>query len=63
MGVWYVRENMRELFRSQPVQFDTLDEAIAYISKFMKVEPSRWTGRSKVVPALKYNNLDRYFRI
>ncbi len=63
VGVWYVRENMRELFRSQPVQFDTLDEAIAYISKFMKVEPSRWTGRSKVVPALKYNNLDRYFRI
>lgn len=63
VGVWYVRENMREMFRTRPAVFDTLDDAISYLSRFMSVAPSRWIAKSKVVPSLKYNNLDRFFRL
>ncbi|MCL5782832.1 MAG: Nre family DNA repair protein [Candidatus Thermoplasmatota archaeon] len=63
VGVWYVRENMRALFNSDPVEFDTLDMALAYISRFMKVPLQKWTAKSNVVKTLKYNNLDRFFMI
>ena len=63
VGVWYVRENMRLMFSSKPQIFDTLDDAVRYLSSFMEVNPSRWISGSKVYSALKYNNLDRFFRI
>lgn len=63
VGVWYVRENMRLMFSGKPEIFDTLDEAVNYLSGFMEVDPSRWLSGSKVYPAIRYNNLDRFFRI
>jgi len=63
IGVWYVRENMRELFRSRPVEFDSLDDSIRYVSRFLRVPAENWLRRSFVVPSLKYNNLERFFSI
>ena len=60
VGVWYVRENMRELFRIKPEIFDTLDDAIKYISQFMVVNPDKWKENSKVIPSVKYDNLYRF---
>ena len=63
VGVWYVRENMRRLFDQSPAEFDTLDEALTYISSFMKVPLQKWVAKSYVVPTQKYNNLDRFFNL
>ncbi len=63
VGVWYVRENMRKLFESGPAEFDTLDEALGYLSRFMKVPLKKWTEKSYVYPTQKYNNLDRFFNL
>ncbi len=63
VGVWYVRENMRKLFESSPAEFDTLDEALSYISRFMKVPLEKWVAKSYVVATQKYNNLDRFFNL
>ena len=37
VGVWYVRENVRELFRSKPERFDTVNDAVKYVSNFTAV--------------------------
>lgn len=63
VGVWYVRENMRQMFDQRPVEFDTLDEAMNHLSQYMKVPLRKWTEKSYVVPTQKYNNLDRFFSI
>ena len=60
VGVWYVRENMRQLFNVKPEIFDTLEDAVSYISQFMLVTLPRWKEKSYVIPSLKYNNLWRF---
>ncbi len=59
LGVWYVRENVRELFRSEPEKFDNVYSALDYIAKFTRVDIKKWTARSN---NLKYimSNLDSY---
>ncbi len=63
VGVWYVRENMRELFKMKPSEFDTLDDALKFVSKFLNVPLKNWLQRSTVVKTLKYNNLEKFFSI
>ncbi|WMT50806.1 MAG: Nre family DNA repair protein [Ferroplasma sp.] len=59
VGVWYVRENVRELFRSKPERFDTVNDAIKYVSRFTAVDIKAWKAKSN---NLKYlvSNLDNY---
>lgn len=61
LGVWYVRENMREMFRSKPLHFDTLDASIAYLSRITKVPIERWRSESWVSSSLKNPTLDRFY--
>ena len=61
LGVWFVRENVRAMFSSRPVECDTLEEAISYLSSFTKVPIRMWAGRSWVASSLKEPTLDRYF--
>ncbi|PYB67639.1 hypothetical protein DMB44_08160 [Thermoplasma sp. Kam2015] len=63
VGVWFVRENMRRLFSQNPEEFDTIDEAIKYVSEWMKVPPDKWKSNSYVYRTLRYNNLERFFSI
>lgn len=60
VGVWYVRENLRAMFRSKPQRFSTFDEALAYISQFMKVPVKKWTAKSANYQVVRYGGLDRY---
>ena len=59
VGVWYVRENVRELFRSKPERFDTVKDAVKYVSNFTAVDIKAWKAKSN---NLKYlvSNLDNY---
>ena len=59
VGVWYVRENVRELFRSKPEKFDTVNDAIKYVSKFTAVDIKAWKAKSNNMKYL-VSNLDFY---
>ncbi len=59
VGVWYVRENVRELFRSKPEKFDTVNDAIKYVSKFTAVDIKAWKAKSNNMKYL-VSNLDLY---
>ncbi|WP_241761833.1 Nre family DNA repair protein [Thermoplasma acidophilum] len=63
VGVWFVRENMRRLFAQKPEVFDTIDEAMNYVSEWMRVPPEKWKSNSYVYKTLKYNNLERFFSL
>ena len=59
MGVWYVRENVRELFRGKPEIFDNIQDSVNYVSKFTKVDISVWKVKSNNMKYL-VSNLDNY---
>ncbi len=59
VGVWYVRENVRELFRGKPEIFDNIQDSVNYVSKFTKVDISVWKVKSNNMKYL-VSNLDNY---
>ena len=59
IGVWYVRENVREMFKSRPEKFDNIDNAIKYISKFTKVKIEEWKHKSNNIKYIR-SNLDAF---
>lgn len=60
VGVWYVRENLREMFRSKPERFSSLAEALRHASIGMRVPLEKWVSRSHVVKALRSVTLDHF---
>ncbi|MEM0155451.1 MAG: Nre family DNA repair protein [Thermoplasmataceae archaeon] len=60
VGVWYVRENVREMFRSKPERFSSYDEAVNYIGSFLTVPLKFWRQKSGLDQILAYGGLDRY---
>lgn len=61
VGVWFVRENLREMFKQKPVEFESLEGALKYISGFMKVPLRKWVENSGVIPMLRARTLESYF--
>lgn len=61
VGVWFVRENLREMFKQKPVVCETLEDALKYISGYMKVPLSKWVEKSGVIPMLRAKTLESYF--
>jgi hypothetical protein len=49
VGVWNVRENVRNALRQTPSRFDTLREALDHISKRMDIPPKRWINNSAIL--------------
>jgi hypothetical protein len=49
VGVWNVRETVREALRKDPVKFATLGESLKYISERTKVPLERWMKNSNVL--------------
>jgi len=49
VGVWQVRENVRNAVRQVPVKCNTLEEALARIAGQFKIPLERWIGRSKLL--------------
>lgn len=53
VGVWFVRENVRALFRGRPEKFNELSEALAYMASHLKLPLDLWYSKSHVLKLLK----------
>lgn len=49
VGVWNVRENVRHAMKMEPKKFDTLGNALGYISTRLDIPRDRWISNSKVL--------------
>ncbi|AAT44086.1 Nre family DNA repair protein [Picrophilus oshimae] len=58
VGVWYVRDHVRELFKSRPVIFDDINDLMKYLSGITRIDVNLWKVKSKLI-GLK--RLDSFF--
>jgi hypothetical protein len=49
VGVWQVRENVRNAMRQKPFTFNTLNEALNWIASLFKIPLRRWIMRSELL--------------
>lgn len=49
VGVWQVRENIRNALRHPPLKFDTLEKALQRIASQFDIPIQHWIGRSKLL--------------
>jgi len=64
VGVWQVRENVRNAMRQTPYKFKTFDEALARISSQFQIPLSRWIQNSRLLQdALYQKKLTEYFKL
>jgi hypothetical protein len=49
VGVWQVRENVRNAVRQPPLKFNTLDEALQRISCMFHIPIAHWVAKSKLI--------------
>lgn len=49
VGVWQVRENVRNAVRQAPLKYNTLEEALARIAGQFQIPLEQWIGRSKLL--------------
>lgn len=62
VGVWQVRENVRNAMKQTPLKFNTLDEALARISSQFQIPLQKWIQDSKLLQdALFQKRLTQYF--
>jgi len=62
VGVWQVRENVRNAMRQTPLKFNTLNEALTRISSQFQIPLQRWITSSKLLQdALFQKRLTQYF--
>jgi hypothetical protein len=62
VGVWQVRENVRNAMKQTPLKFNTLHEALARISSQFQIPLQKWIQDSKLLQdALFQKRLTQYF--
>jgi hypothetical protein len=62
VGVWQVRENVRNAMKQTPLRFNTLDEALVHIASQLQIPMRRWIQNSKLLQdALFQKRLTQYF--
>jgi hypothetical protein len=49
VGVWQVRENVRNAMRQKPFTFNTLDEALKWIASRFQIPLQKWIMRSELL--------------
>jgi len=54
LGVWQVRENVRNALRSKPIKFDNLKETLNYISEKLKIKIDYWIETSELLKRALY---------
>jgi len=54
IGVWQVRENVRNAMRQKPFQFKTLPEALQHISTRFEIPLDRWIRQSELLKQALY---------
>jgi len=62
VGVWNVRESVREMLKTKPARFDTFHKALSQAMKTLTVPSERWAERSTIIrEALLQRKLTHYF--
>lgn len=62
VGVWQVRENVRNAMRQAPLKFNTLDEVLTRIASQFQIPLQKWIQDSKLLQdALFQKRLTQYF--
>jgi len=49
VGVWQVRENVRNAMRQKPITFNTLDETLKWVAGKFQISLQRWIMRSELL--------------
>ncbi|MCW4055332.1 MAG: hypothetical protein NWE82_00955, partial [Candidatus Bathyarchaeota archaeon] len=49
VGVWQVRENVRNAMRQPPLKFKTLNEALQRVSSQFHIHIKHWMAKSKLI--------------
>jgi len=63
VGVWQVRENVRNAMRQEPLKYNTLEEALARVAGQFQIPLEQWVGRSRLLrDALFQRKITEYFR-
>jgi hypothetical protein len=63
IGVWQVRENVRNAVRNVPYKYNTLNEALNRISSRLKIPLKRWINQSSLLKNILYQRrITDYFR-
>ncbi|WP_406670840.1 Nre family DNA repair protein [Methanolobus sp. ZRKC4] len=62
LGVWVVREGVREAFNSEPQRFESVEQALADISTRLKTSSSEWLPKASLLPDVRFQRtLDSFF--
>jgi len=62
IGVWFVREQLRSLYRLKPIVVDDIEDALDVIDKHSSVGARTWAERSYLLRKLtRETRLDRFF--
>ncbi|TRM96066.1 hypothetical protein DMP16_07905, partial [Sulfolobus sp. B1] len=56
IGVWFVRENVREMFKNKPLIFDSIEPVFTYLKEILRVDLKKWLSKSM----LNYNTIDKW---
>ncbi len=61
VGVWFVRESVRNALRRKPVRFTTLEEALSYIASRMRMKLNTWLEVSQLLKdTMKQAKMDKF---
>jgi hypothetical protein len=63
IGVWQVRENVRNAMKHVPIKFNTLEEALKRVSTQLKIPLKRWINQSSLLKSILYQRrITDYFK-
>ncbi|WP_340819547.1 Nre family DNA repair protein [Methanolobus sp. WCC4] len=62
LGVWVVREGVREACKSEPEKFESVEKALADISARLKTPSAEWMEKAAMLPDVRFQRtLDSFF--
>jgi len=63
VGVWQVRENVRNAMRQKPLKYNTLGEALTRIASQFQIPLEQWVERSRLLRDMLFQRrITEYFR-
>ncbi len=61
LGVWFVREQLREMYRGKPYIVETLDQALSIIDRYSVLKSRTWLEKSYLIKKLlKERKIDSF---
>jgi len=64
VGVWNVREAVRQAVKNKPMKFATLNETLNYISKKLEIPINDWVDCSNVIrDTIHQKKITNFFKI